>query len=1747
MSHLHPQKRIWRLLLPLSLGLLLITAVIIHPLTAQFATPTIDGVIGAGEYGNHTDGQNQQTSGTQIWYLTWDDTNLYVATDVANVFEGAVIYIDHNPITPINGGDNADGNVTGQEYDNVNFASLPFRADFVTYYKNGYREYRTADGSGGWSAATAGFGSYADDGTDTREIAIPWSSVTSSSRPAAFTFFAYAVSSGGFVYGQVPAANAGGTITTTARYAHYYGVSSTANGASTPPFSAPGSTVFINELDADTVGTDAEEFVELYDGGVGNTPLDGLALAAYNGSNDLTYNLGPFSSAIDLDGYTTNAEGYFTLGNTAVPGVDIVFNGNALQNGQDAVALFLADGADFPSGTAVTTTNLIDAIVYDTSDPDDPGLLVLLNTGQPQVDENGGGSGTTHANQRCPNGAGGLRNTDTYEQRPPTPDTANDCLPNLDITKTGPLLASAGETITYTINYGNNGVSDATAVVLTDTLPGDVTYVSDSSGLPCPACTLGATGPLTWSVGTVTSGSSDGFNLVVSVSPTIAFGAALTNTVTLTSPDGDADLSNNSDQWSTAVSLLDLAAGKSGPSVGFAGEMLVYTLALTNTGVATATDVILTDTLPLSLTYVADSAPWPALVSGNLITWAAGNVPANTLITFNLTATVAASVSNGTVITNTAVASTSATGDNPANNSAAWNSTLYAVVPIATARAGTNGDLFGVQGQVIYTPGTYNTNGWGLQDTSGGIAVFYSSPPTLSLGDAIRLVATRGAFNNEEQLGAPVYYFENLGAGPELLPTPFATGDVPGGASEGWLAVITGTVSNLSCPTGFNYSFDLDDGSGAAIVFVDGDTSIDVCANGLENGMTAVVTGFSTQFNTNYQVKPRRPADVTFFGDAPGISKAAPVQVAPGSLFTYTITVANTLGYTLTNVVITDAVPALATFAYALDGGIVGSGVVTWTLPGLANGSSLDVRFAVTATQQAALIENLYYAITADNFITPTFGTPVETLVVSGTLAIHDIQGARHFSLFDDEPVTGIEGVVTAVRSNGFYMQDPNPDNDDATSEAIFVFTGGTPGTVVGDLVSVDGTVNEFYPGGIGTGNLSTTEIENAVVAVLSNGHPLPAPITLGNGGRIPPNQIIDNDSPGDVNLTTNFDPDEDGIDFYESLEAMRVQVNDATVVGSTYFNETLVVADGGANSGIFNDRGALVVRPDDFNPERIMIDDALTPGVPDVQVGDVFDAPIIGVMDYNFGNFKLLNTTLLPPLNAGGLLPETADLASSSDQLTAATFNVENLDPDDDARLEALAEQIVENLQTPDIIALQEIQDNSGPVDDGTVAADETYNALIAAIINAGGPVYAFRDIAPENNADGGQPGGNIRVGFLFRPDRVTFVDRPGGTAVLTTTVSLGSHGVELSYSPGRITPQNDAFTDSRKPLAGEFIFNGYKLIIIANHFNSKGGDDYLFGRIQPPVLGSEVQRLAQAGAVHDFVVDILSLDPNANVIVLGDLNDFHFSPPLQALQDNILTNLIDILPEDERYTYIYEGNSQTLDHILVSDHLMTATAVAVDIVHLNAEFNIDTRPTDHDPIVSQFTMPALVAGFTSNSPVSLGTSSIFTNTTAGALAYQWDFGDGTGTSTAVNPTYIYTAVGTYTVVLTAANALGTDVITGTYVVNQAQSGYTVHLPIILKPPAAAEGHGDGSDFFHQRLLRSLFHILGQEFKAPPLLAENVDNSQGTQIAQVTLRVHRQLFKYGHRPTVSTAREHKLFGQFSEFNFPGHFMLLSL
>ena len=393
-----------------------------------------------------------------------------------------------------------------------------------------------------------------------------------------------------------------------------------------------------------------------------------------------------------------------------------------------------------------------------------------------------------------------------------------------------------------------------------------------------------------------------------------------------------------------------------------------------------------------------------------------------------------------------------------------------------------------------------------------------------------------------------------------------------------------------------------------------------------------------------------------------------------------------------------------------------------------------------------------------------TCGAPVVIDPIDA--AIYEIQGASHTSPLLDMLVR-TSGIVTQVGQfdsvgstspiDGFFLQDPDGDGDDATSDGIFVFVSNS-GVSVGDSVEVIATVAEATAR---SRELSTTRLEGVRgVTMLGDENALPEPVKIGSD-RIPPSEVIEDDG------FTTFEPESDGADFFESIEGMLVEVEQPLAVsGTNRFGEIFVVAGDGLSATGLSARGTLNISVDDFNPEKIQIDPGLG-AVDFFDTGARFES-IVGTVAYDFGNFQVQPSEPLVLIDASTVAPETTSLLPGAGALTVASYNVLNLetepsDGDDDlgaGRFDAVAAQIVSNLGTPDIVGLQEIQDNSGALNDGTVAADITLQTLVDAITEAGGPTYEFIDNTfIGNNTSGGQPGGNIRTAFLYNPDRVDLV----------------------------------------------------------------------------------------------------------------------------------------------------------------------------------------------------------------------------------------------------------------------------------------------------------------------------------------------------------------------------------------------------
>ena len=407
--------------------------------------------------------------------------------------------------------------------------------------------------------------------------------------------------------------------------------------------------------------------------------------------------------------------------------------------------------------------------------------------------------------------------------------------------------------------------------------------------------------------------------------------------------------------------------------------------------------------------------------------------------------------------------------------------------------------------------------------------------------------------------------------------------------------------------------------------------------------------------------------------------------------------------------------------------------------------------------------------------VSEVFSFTYNILITEG-IKIHDIQGRGHVSEYNGASVTNITGVVTHVfGTSSFVMQDvENADTDPATSEAIEV-SKSAHGVKVGDTVTVDGKVTENGGGA----NLSTTRITATAVAKTGTAE-LPAPLVVGKD-IVPPNKVIDNDE------MKSFDPAEDGIDFWESVEYMRISFPDALVVGPPYSNDVPIIVKSTTNNQL-NVQGGLNIAKDDYNPEKIFLDNVGS----DFRPGDQFDGDVIGVLTYASTGYQLVtDKTKLPALIKADLKPEVTHIVPAEEKLTVASYNIENFSNNKantpDAKVARIAKTFVENMKTPDIITLVEVQDNDGETDSGSTDASESYKRLIEAIKVAGGPTYKWTDVAPVNNDNGGAPGGNIRVGYLYNPERVSLVE---GTEGMGTQANGWTENGNLTLNPGVINP---------------------------------------------------------------------------------------------------------------------------------------------------------------------------------------------------------------------------------------------------------------------------------------------------------------------------------------------------------------------
>ncbi len=630
---------------------------------------------------------------------------------------------------------------------------------------------------------------------------------------------------------------------------------------------------------------------------------------------------------------------------------------------------------------------------------------------------------------------------------------------------------------------------------------------------------------------------------------------------------------------------------------------------------------------------------------------------------------------------------------------------------------------------------------------------------------------------------------------------------------------------------------------------------------------------------------------------------------------------------------------------------------------GFVLGTAFTIPFT-GATTAAAVVVNIVgdtnveatetFSVTLSNpGVGFVIGAPTATATVTnddvGATPIYVIQGAGHTSPLVGQ-IVNTSGIVTAVDTNGFYLQDLTGDGDIGTSDGIFVFTGTAPTVAVGNAITLTATVTEFT--GSTAGSLSLTQLTSPTsIFVTSAVNALPAPVLISTdgtpGSRTPPTSVIENDG------FTSYDPTLDGIDFWESLEGMRVTLQTPLVVANTNsFGETYVVTSGGTGATGVNDRGGITISSGDYNPEKIQIDDdsgifaGYTPGHTQ---GDRLSS-VTGILNYAFAEYEIIVTQAVTTTTDITLARETTNLVGDATRFSYASFNLENLDPTDPAsKLLLHATEIVQGLRSPDIIGVQEIQDADGAGSGTNLSGQATAQLLIDAVAALGGPIYRYVEIAPTTaNTTGGEPGGNIRNGFFYNTARVTYVE---GSAALIDTA---------------------AYAGSRRPLVADFMFNGERFTSINLHSTSRGGSDPLWGAIQPPADAGASARTAQAAGVRAYIDAALAIDPARKFVVNGDFNGFYFETALTNLTaGGVLGNLYDLLPVQERYSYIFGGNYQTLDHILVTGSLVAGAAF--DVVHYNAFVDASLRATDHDQPIATIgqarttgTAVAVADGFT-------------------------------------------------------------------------------------------------------------------------------------------------------------------------------------
>ena len=599
---------------------------------------------------------------------------------------------------------------------------------------------------------------------------------------------------------------------------------------------------------------------------------------------------------------------------------------------------------------------------------------------------------------------------------------------------------------------------------------------------------------------------------------------------------------------------------------------------------------------------------------------------------------------------------------------------------------------------------------------------------------------------------------------------------------------------------------------------------------------------------------------------------------------------------------------------------------------------------------------------TGKNEVTPAGATTTspQATAPKEVKNIGEVQGESHESPLVGKEVVINNVVVTKTDKTGFYVQDKVSDNNPKTSDAVYV--ASEEKVESGDLLKVQGTVKEGYmeeysvrPGQTfkkPAGSLTVTQIINATITKLGKAD-LPKALNI---SEKMPKDIVDN-------TPTKYNPETEALDYWESLEGMRVEVTKPKVTGPQYKGD-IYVLPGDYKGQKLNNIGGVNLRPGVQNTEVLPI----TVGNSFVaKAKDYFNENITGVVTYKNKTYKIdpIDPNALKGLlQDGGLTREVSKIYPSEDKLTIASYNIENFsannnghDETPEEKVDKIANSFIKEVHSPDIITLIEVQDNNGGVNDGTVDGVKSGEKLAQRIKSLGGPDYKYTEIAPVDGKDGGKPGANIRVAYLYNPKRVTLIGKEKGGSEEAARFVNG----HLEKNPARIDPTSVHFEKVRKSLAAEFEFKGERIVVIANHLKSKLGDDAIYGSNQPSVENTKAKRIEEAKILNAFIKEGLRQNPNLKFVLTGDFNDFEFSDSVKTIVGNELVNLMAEHEQGDRYSYFYRGSNQSLDNILISKNIKDK--VVFSPVHINASFMEEHgRASDHDPVVVQidFSKPA-------------------------------------------------------------------------------------------------------------------------------------------------------------------------------------------